>query len=200
MMTRLLALLVSLLAPWYLVAQAKVGQAAPDFTATDLQGQAHRLSDYRGKIVVLEAFNPESPFCVNHYRGGAMQALQADAVSKGVVWLLFDPIPPGQPGCVDPATARKEFTRLGSKASAWLDDRTGQIGRKYGVRTTPQMFVINPDGVLVYQGAIDDQPVATGDPRAARNYVRAAIQALLASRPVAVGETKPYGSPVKYAN
>lgn len=179
-----------------LLAQPKVGQAAPDFAGTDINGRPHRLSDYRGKIVVLESYSPDCPFSNNHYTTGCMQALQAAVVSKGIVWLVIGSTPPGQPGYRKPDAARKEFVERNMKATAWIDDSNGQISRLYGMKTTPHMFVIN-QGVLVYQGAVDDRPDSSGDPRTARNYVRTAIEALLASKPVPVSETKPYGSPIK---
>jgi peroxiredoxin len=182
-----------------LLGDAKVGQPAPDFTATDIQGKTHRLSDYRGKILVLEAINLDCPYCANHYKTGAMPALQAAAVSKGVIWLAVNSTHAGSPSYRKPEAARKEFTQFGFKATAWLDDRSGEVGKKYGMKTTPHMFVINQQGILVYQGAIDDRAESTGDPRTARNFVRSVIEALLASKPVPVAETKPYGCGVKYA-
>ncbi len=125
-----------------------------------------------------------------------MQALQAAAVSKGVVWLVICPASPGQPGYRKPDAARKEFADRNMKATAWIDDSNGAISRLYAMKTTPQVFVIN-QGTLVYQGAVDDRPESSGDPRTARNYVRAAVEALLASKAVPLGETKPYGSPIK---
>lgn len=196
MTIRLFAFLGCFAACVALLAQPKLGQAAPDFTGTDINGRPHRLSDYRGKIVVLESYNPDCPFSKNQYASGCMQALQGAVVSKGIVWLVISPTSPGQPGYRKPDAARKEFGERNMKATAWIDDSNGQISRLYGMKTTPHMFVIN-QGVLVYQGAVDDRPDSSGDPRTARNYVRGAIEALLASKPVPLGETKPYGSPIK---
>jgi alkyl hydroperoxide reductase subunit AhpC len=181
------------------LAEAKVGQPAPDFVGTDINGKTHRLSDYRGKIVVLEAYNLDCPYCANHYKTGAMQELQGAAVSKGIVWLIVNSVHPGHPNYRNAAAARKEFAEQKIKATAWLDDHAGEIGKKYGMQTTPHLFVINQQGVVAYQGAIDDRPESSGNPRTARNYVKAAIEALLAGKAVPVAESKPYGCTVKYA-
>lgn len=181
------------------LADVKVGGPAPDFTAGDLQGKTHRLSDYRGKIVVLEAYNLDCPFCANHYKSGAMQALQAAVTSKGGVWLVVNSTSAGNPSHRTPEAARKEFAAQGMKATAWLDDTSGALGKLYGMKSTPHMFVVDPKGVLAYQGAIDDRAASTGDPRTARNYVKQTVEALMAGKPAPVGETKPYGCGVKYA-
>lgn len=181
-------------------AEALVGQSAPDFAATDINGRAHRLSEYRGKVVVIEAYNPDCPFCANHYKTGAMQALQGNVVGKGVIWLVVNSAPTGSAAYRQPSLARKEFTELGMKATAMLDDHTGAVGKKLGLRTTPQLVVIDQQGVVAYQGAIDDRPASSGDPRTARNYVRQAVEALLAGKPVPAAEAKPYGTAINYAN
>jgi peroxiredoxin len=181
------------------LADVKVSQPAPDFTARDINGKTHRLSDYQGKIVVLEAYNLDCPFCANHYKTGAMQALQAAVTSKGGVWLVVNSTHTSNPSYRTTEAARKEFAAQGMKATAWLDDSSGAIGRLYGMKTTPHMFVIDTRGVLAYQGAIDDRASSSGDPRTAKNYVKLAVEALLAGKPVPVTETKPYGCGVKYA-
>ncbi len=178
--------------------QAKVGAPAPAFTGTDINGKVHKLSDYKGRIVVLEAFNPDCPFSANHYKTGAMPALQQAVGSKGVVWLVVNSTAANHPSYRTPEAARKEWQALGIKATALIDDHQGTIGRLYGMKTTPHVFVIDTQGVLVYAGAVDDRPDANADPRTARNHVRATVEALLAGRPVPVAETKPYGCAVKY--
>lgn len=192
-------LAVWLAAQALVLAEAKVGQPAPDFVGTDINGRTHRLSDYRGKIVVLEAHNLDCPFCANHYKSGAMQELQGAAVSKGIVWLIVNSVDARNPSYRNAAAARKEFAEQKIKATAWLDDHSGEIGKKYGMKTTPHMFVINQQGVLAYQGAIDDRAESSGNPRTAHNYVKAAIEALLSGKAVPVAESKPYGCTVKYA-
>ena len=181
-------------------ATAEVGQPAPEFTATDIRGQTVKLSDYKGKIVVLESYNQDCPFCHNHYRTGAMQELQRDLTGKGVVWLLVNSVSPKYPNHRSPEAARKEWTNQKINATAWLDDSSGKIGKAYGMRTTPDMFVIDQAGVLVYSGAIDDRPSPEGDPRTAHNYVREAVQKLQAGQQLAVSQTKPYGCGVKYGS
>ncbi len=196
----LLTLVTVVAGGWLAWAAAEVGQPAPDFTAKDITGQTHRLSDYRGKIVVLESYNHDCPFCANHYRTGAMQELQAELTAKGVVWLLVDSVNIKHPSYRTPAVARTEWAAEKIRATAWLDDNSGEIGHAYGMKSTPDMFVINPEGVLVYAGAIDDRPSSSGDPRTAHNYVREAVNDLLAGKPVAVAQTKSYGCSVKYAD
>lgn len=199
-MKRAITLLTLLGAASVAFAAAEIGKAAPDFTATDINGNTHKLSDYKGKIVVLESYNYDCPFCANHFRTGAMQELQGELTGKGAVWLLVNSVNPKHPSYRAPEAAKKEWDSLKIKATAWLDDSSGQIGKAYGMKTTPHMFVINKDGVLVYQGAIDDQPTPNHDPRKARNYVRETVNELLAGKPVAVAQTKSYGCSVKYAN
>jgi len=182
-----------------LVVDVKVGQPAPDFTGTDIQGKTHRLSDYRGKVVVIEAYNADCPFCANHYKTGAMQALQGSVVTKGVVWLVVNSTHSSNPSYRTPEVARNEYSQQGMKATAWIDDHSGVIGKKLGLKTTPHFVVIDQQGLIAYQGAVDDRPASSGDPRTARNYVRQAIEALISGKPVPVAETKPYGCGVKYA-
>ena len=182
------------------LAAAEIGKPAPDFTATDINGQNHKLSDYNGKIVVLESYNLDCPYCHNQYRSGAMQELQRDMTAKGVVWLLVNSVSPKHPSHRSAETAKKEWASQKINATAWLDDSSGEVGKAYGMRTTPHMFVIDASGILVYQGAIDDRPASDGDPRTARNYVREAVQKLQAGDKLAVSQTKPYGCGVKYSS
>ena len=182
------------------LAASEVGKPAPDFTATDINGQSHKLSDYNGKIVVLESYNLDCPYCHNQYRSGAMQELQRDLAAKGVVWLLVNSVSPKHPSHRSAEAAKREWASQKINAAAWLDDSSGEVGKAYGMRTTPHMFVIDASGILVYQGAIDDRPASDGDPRTARNYVREAVQKLQAGDKLAVSQTKPYGCGVKYSS
>lgn len=182
------------------LAEAHVGKPAPDFTARDLDGKTHKLSDFKGRIVVLESYNLDCPFCANHFTTGAMQELQAEATSKGVVWLVVNSSNPKSPSHRSTAAAKKEWAAQKMRATAWIDDSEGKLGKAYGLKVTPHMIVINANGEVAYNGAIDDNANTDGDPRKARNYVREAIQALQAGKPVAVSRTKPYGCGVKYAN
>jgi peroxiredoxin len=176
----------------------KIGQPAPDFTAVDIQGKTHKLSEYRGKVVVLEAYNYSCPFVANHYNSGAMQELQAEMAERDVVWLLVNSTHKDHSNYRDPEAAEKEWERLEIAAKAWLHDHDGAVGRLYLMKTTPHMFVIDKEGILVYQGAIDNEPRADSDPREARNYVREAILETLNGQDIEVAQTRPYGCSVKY--
>src|SRR5213593_4328066 len=157
------------------LAEAVVGKPAPAFAVKDVEGKTHKLSDYKGKVVVLESYNLDCPYCANHFKTGAMQELQQWAASKGAVWLLVNSAGQHSGSYRDAATAKKEWDELKIKATAWIDDHDGKVGKLYGMKTTPHMFVIDPKGSLAYQGAIDNRPEPEGDPRKARNYVREAI-------------------------
>ena len=178
----------------------EVGKPAPDFAAQDINGKTIHLSDYKGKIVVLESYNSDCPFCKNQYKTGAMQAMQHGLAAKGVVWLLVDSVNPNNFSHRTPEQARTEMAAEKMDVTAWIDDSSGALGHLYDMKTTPDMYVINKDGVLVYAGAIDNQPDPFHDPTKAQNYVSAAIGALLTDKPVTVTETKPYGCSVKYAD
>jgi len=178
----------------------ETGKPAPEFTGTDINGKAIKLSDYKGKIVVIESYNSDCPFCNNQYQTGAMQELQNDLAAKGVVWLIVNSVNPNNPSHRTADQAKQELADKKIVATAWIDDSSGTIGHLYGMKTTPHMFVVGKDGTLVYDGAIDDKPTPNHDPKTARNYVREAVDDLLAGKPVTVAETKPYGCSVKYAN
>ena len=179
-------------------AAAEIGQPAPDFTGTDINGKTVKLSDYKGKMVILESYNQDCPFCHHHFETGAMQELQKEMTSKGIVWLMVNSVNPRNGSHRTPEKARAEWTEQKLNATAWLDDSSGAIGKAYGMLTTPHMFVIDKAGTLVYDGAIDNQPDTSNDPRKARNYVREAVEKTLAGEKVAVSKTKPYGCAVKY--
>jgi peroxiredoxin len=178
----------------------EIGKPAPDFTGTDINGKTVHLSDYKGKIVVIESYNSDCPFCHNHYATGAMQELQKNLAAKGIVWLMVDSVNTKNFSYRTPAQARKEFADLKITATAWIDDHAGTIGHLYDMKTTPHMFVIAADGTLAYDGAIDNRPAPFGDPRTAKNYVSAAVDDLLAGKPIEVSQTKPYGCAVHYAD
>ncbi len=182
-------------------AAPEVGQPAPNFTAQDINGKTVSLSACKGRIVVMETFYSGCAWCKNHYGTGAMQELQRELTTNGVVWLLI--------GCQrntrvlrmhedTPASAKKIWAQAKMVITGWIADTDGQIARAYAMRTTPQMFVIDKNGVLAYQGALDDHPDPDGDPRTARNYVREAVRALLAGKKVPVPQTKPYGCRLLY--
>lgn len=189
---------VTLISASIAFADAVVGKPAPEFTAKDIDGKTHKLSDYKGKIVVLEAYNLDCPFCANHFKTGAMQELQEWATKNGVIWFVVNSVNKSNPSYRPPEKAKKEFAEQKMKATAWLDDSDGKVGKSYGLKTTPHIVIVDKDGIVAYNGAIDDRPEASGDPRKARNYVKEALQNLLAGKPVEVKQTKPYGCSVKY--
>ena len=176
-----------------------VGSAAPDFSLTDAKGKAHSLSQYKGKYVVLEWFNPECPFVKKHYGSGNMQKLQEEYTNKGVTWLTIDSSAPGTEGSLSADAASKVMTGWKTQQTALLLDPEGKAGRAYGAKNTPNMVVINPEGKIVYEGAIDSK--ATPNPADipnSTNYVKAALDESLEGKPVTTSTTKPYGCSVKY--
>ncbi|MFZ4773990.1 MAG: thioredoxin family protein [Terrimicrobiaceae bacterium] len=180
---------------------AGVGEPAPDFTLKNCAGKDVSLSDFKGKTVVLEWTNPGCPFVVKHYGSGNMQKLQKEATAKGVVWLSICSSAPGKQGNMSPAEAAKNCAANGSAATAYLLDEDGKVGQLYGAKRTPEMYVINKTGTLVYQGAIDDKKSPDpADIAGAKNYVVTALDEVLAGKPVSTPKTEAYGCSVKYAN
>lgn len=176
------------------------GQPAPGFTGTDTAGRPVSLADYRGSIVVLEWTNHDCPFVRRHYDSGNMQALQKQATENGVVWLTIISSAPGGQGYVTGEEADALTRSRNASPTAVIRDPSGEIGHAYDAKTTPHMFVIDPAGILIYMGAIDDQPRNFGaDPARANNYVRAALTAVKSGQPVTNPVTQPYGCSVKYA-
>ena len=197
MLTKILAALAIGAASVY--AKPEVGKPAPDFGLTDLSGKKHDLSDFKGKYVVLEWVNFGCPFVKKHYGTENMQKLQREFVNKDVVWLSICSSALGKQGNETPDAAKSSFQKFGSAASAYLVDGDGKVGKLYGARTTPQMFIVNPEGVLIYAGAIDNKP--TPDPATvtnAKNYVKAALDEATTGKNVSTPSTKPYGCSVHY--
>lgn len=197
-----LPLALALLVPVSAHAAApEIGKPAPDFAGTDSKGVAHKLSDYKGKTVVLEWNNPECPYVKKHYESNNMQGLQKTATDEGVIWLTVNSSAEGKQGNMDGALADKYVADQKASPTAYILDPTGAIGHLYEAKTTPNMFVINPDGVLVYSGAIDsDDSFKPEAIKGSTNYVMAAVQSIKENKPVAVAETKPYGCGIKYSN
>jgi peroxiredoxin len=176
-----------------------VGKPAPDFSLMDASGTKHSLSDYKGKVVVLEWFNPDCPFVKKHYGPGSMQKSQATVVADGAVWLSINSSAEGKQGHLSPELAKETIAELGMKSTSVLLDPDGTVGKKYGAKTTPHMFVVGADGMLAYQGAIDDKASTNeSDVFGAKNFVLAAVTALKADAPVSPNTTEPYGCGVKY--
>ena len=177
----------------------RVGAPAPDFTGTDTQGHTDKLSDFHGKYVVLEWTNNGCPYTQKHYESGNMQALQKEWTAKGVVWLTVLSSAPGEQGYMTAPAENSYMAREHADPTAALLDPTGTIGREYDAKTTPHMFVIDPSGKIIYEGAIDDHPTTDlADVKISKNYVSAALAEALANQPVAVSYTRPYGCSVKY--
>jgi hypothetical protein len=197
-LSRLLLLVFLLTSSVYAV---KVGESAPDFQATDSNGQVHKLAQYRGKFVVLEWHNNGCPYTRKHYESGNMQRLQREWIGKGVVWFSMISSAPGQQGYVTAQQENDYLKKMKASPSAVLLDPEGNVGRLYSAKTTPHMFIINPEGVLLYDGAIDDKATTDrADIATAKNYVSQALQEAMANKPVSIPTTPPYGCSVKYAH
>ena len=180
---------------------ARVGSPAPAFTGTDTHGRAHKLSDYRGKFVVLEWTNKDCPYTRKQYDSGNMQKLQKEWTAKGVVWLTILSSAPGKQGYMTAAEENAWMAKVHAAPTATILDPSGTIGLAYEAKTTPHMFVIDPAGTLIYDGAIDDHPTTNvADVPVSKNYVSAALKEAMAGEPVALAVTRPYGCSVKYAN
>ena len=177
----------------------EVGKSAPGFALNDVNGKAHALKDYLGKYVVLEWTNYDCPFVKKHYDSGNMQMLQKKYTGKDVVWLSINSSAPGKQGNFTSDEVLKRAEAHGASFSAYLLDQDGKVGKTYGAKTTPHMFVINPKGKLIYMGGIDDiKSTRVDDVAKATNYVGAALDAAMAGKAVVVTSSKPYGCSVKY--
>jgi hypothetical protein len=190
---------IAVVTDFSLARAARVGKPAPDFTATDTNGKVHKLSEYHGKFVVLEWTNRGCPYTQKHYNSGNMQRLQREWTSKGVIWLTVVSSAPGEQGYVT-APEENAYLRENSAApTAVLLDPTGTVGHLYDAKTTPHMFIINSQGMLIYNGAIDDRPTTDlADVNGAKNYVSASLQEATSGKPVSNPTTRPYGCSVKY--
>ena len=182
-----------------LAADARVGDPAPGFTLTNTQGERVSLSDFRGQHVVLEWTNHLCPFVQKHYRSGNMQAQQREAAEQDVAWLSIISSAPGKQGHVSGSEAMRIAAEHEAAPTHILLDADGQVGRSYGAKTTPHMYVIDPQGDLIYMGGIDSIPSAdSADVAKATQYVRVALNEALAGKPVSESNTRPYGCSVKY--
>jgi peroxiredoxin len=190
---------VAALAPAPASADATPGRPAPAFALRDVSGRTVSLADFRGRTVVLEWTNPGCPFVRKHYVSGNLPALQSKYTAAGVVWLAVNSTHTEHTDYLAPAALAKTLADWGAAPSAVLMDPDGQAGRAYGARTTPQMWVIDPQGTIRFAGGIDDRRTANPeDAKAARNHVAAALEDLAAGRPVATASAPPYGCSVKY--
>jgi peroxiredoxin len=178
---------------------AELGSPAPDFALMSADGATYSLSKYRGKYVVLEWTNPECPFVKKHYNSKNMQTLQKTWKGKDVVWLSIDSSAKGKQGYYEPKEWKKILSEKGAEPTALLIDADGKVGKQYAAKTTPSMYVINPQGLLIYKGAIDDKRSAdVEDVKGAKNFVSLALEESMAGKPVRYNSTQSYGCSVKY--
>lgn len=201
MLSRLVTFAATLAVAGSAAAAASVGQSAPAFSATDTSGKTVSLADFKGRHVVLEWVNPGCPFVRKHYDSANMPATQKAATGQGVVWLAVNSTHTGASDYLAPAALAGWMKGKGAASTATLMDADGKLGRAYGARTTPHMVVIDPQGKLVYAGAIDSKPTANpADIKSATNHVNAALAESLAGKPVSVAQTQAYGCSVKYSD
>lgn len=178
---------------------AKVGDPAPDFTATDSNGKTHHLADYKGKYVVLEWHNQGCPYTRKHYESGNMQRLQKEWTARGIEWFTVISSAPGTQGYVTASQENDYVRKMNAVPTAVLLDPDGNLGHLYAAKTTPHMYIIDPNGVLIYNGAIDDHPTSDqSDIPSSRNYVSVALQEAMSGKKVTDPATRPYGCSVKY--
>ncbi|MFM8788343.1 MAG: thioredoxin family protein [Chthoniobacterales bacterium] len=183
------------------LATPQVGQPAPEFTLTDSNGKSHKLSDFKGKLVVLECLNHGCPFVVKHYGSGNMQKLQKEYTGKDVVWLSIVSSAPGKQGHMSAEDTNKTKEEKGSAATAVLLDEDGTVGKLYNAKVTPELYVVDREGTLIYAGAIDSvKSTDAADIDGAKNYVKQALDEALEGKPVSVGTTTAYGCGIKYAD
>jgi peroxiredoxin len=193
-----IATLAASLAATAALANAPAGQPAPDFAVTDLAGKPAKLSDYKGKTVVLEWHNFGCPFVQKHYRSGNMQALQKK-YGNDVVWLAVNSTNKSSSDWTEPPALTKQLSDFGATPARYLVDEPGTVGKAYGARTTPHMYIIDASGKVVYNGAIDDKRSTNPeDVKGAKNYVAAALDEIKVGKPVSTASTTPYGCSVKY--
>jgi peroxiredoxin len=179
----------------------RVGEPAPDFTATDSNGAVHKLSEYQGKYVVLEWTNRGCPYTQKQYTSGNMQRLQREWTGRGVIWLTVASSAPGRQGYVTASEENAYLKQANAAPTAVLLDSTGALGHLYEAKTTPHMFIISPKGILIYNGAIDDRPTTDlADVNGAKNYVSLALEEATSGKTVSIPTTRPYGCSVKYAD
>lgn len=181
------------------LAAPAVGQPAPDFTLTDLAGKPVKLSDQKGKFVVLEWVNPECPYVQKHYNSANMPGLQKEFGAKSVTWLAINSTRQGHSEFKSAEEMAAWMKKTGGMPAATLLDRDSKVGKLYGAVTTPHMYVIDPKGTLVYVGAIDDKrSTREADVKTAKNFVRVALGEAMAGKPVSTASTNPYGCSIKY--
>jgi AhpC/TSA family len=190
-----LAVIVAVSIAW----AARVGDRAPDFSGTDTAGKVHKLSEYKGKYVVLEWTNRGCPYTQKQYNSGNMQRLQREWTGRDVIWLTVISSAPGEQGYATGPQEDEYVKQVKASPTAVLLDPTGELGHLYDAKTTPHMFIIDPQGILIYNGAIDDKPTTDlADINGAKNYVTLALNEAMSGKTVSNPTTRPYGCSVKY--
>lgn len=198
--THMLGLVLSIFGLLFLSDEGKkidIGSVVPDFALTDLNGKVVKLSDFKGKIVVLEWTNPNCPFVQRVYKEKIMTNLQKEYMAKGIVWIIVNSTNPKHRDYREPKELQRIYSEWNSTYTAYLMDSDGKVGKMLDAKTTPHMFIIDKDGKLVYNGAIDDDP--RGEKKEKVNYVRNALNEILAGKQITTPITKPYGCSVKYS-
>ena len=197
----LLGSAAAVLAPAAAFAAADLGKPAPAFSATDSSGKSWSLAELKGKVVVLETTNHDCPYVRKHYNSTNMQTQQREAAAKGVVWLTVASSATGEEGFVTAAQANELTQKRSAAPAAFLLDPKSRIARAYGATVTPHMYIVDASGVLVYKGGIDSIPSSSqSDIPKAKQYVRVALDEVLAGKPVSDASTRPYGCSLKYGN
>ncbi|MCX8106208.1 MAG: thioredoxin family protein [Ignavibacterium album] len=178
---------------------ARLNESAPDFRLKDSNGKEHSLRDFKGKVVVLEWINYDCPFVKKHYDSKNMQSLQEKYTAEGVIWLAICSSAPGKQGNFSPDEINKRSKNHNAKFTAYLIDEDGKVGKMYGAKTTPHIYIIDKDGKLVYAGGIDDKASTdVNDIKTAKNYISTALDEILEGKKVSVQSSTPYGCSVKY--
>lgn len=199
MKLRIIFSIIFLLGVSIFAQSAKLNESAPDFRLKDSNGKEHSLSDFKGKVVVLEWINYDCPFVKKHYDSKNMQSLQEKYTAEGVIWLAICSSAPGKQGNFTADEINKRSQNHGAKFTAYLIDEDGKVGKMYGAKTTPHMYIIDKDGKLVYAGGIDDKASTdVNDIKSAKNYVSSALDEVLEGKKVSVQSSTPYGCSVKY--
>ena len=176
-----------------------MGQPAPVFAVKDSNGNAVNLADYKGKTVVLEWHNPDCPFVHKHYDSANMQGLQSKYTKDGVVWLTVSSTDPSHPEYRKPDAVNALLNSSKASPTAYLMDESGATGKAYGARTTPHMYIVNPQGTLVYAGGIDDKRSTNiADIKTTKNYVASALDEMKTGKSVSISTSTPYGCSIKY--
>lgn len=181
------------------MAEVEIGSTAANFSLHDINNTEVSLESLKGKYVVLEWFNIGCPYVRKHYKNNDMQLLQKEFTAKNIIWLTINSTNKNHQDYRDTESTKKLMTKLNSNSSNVILDDSGELGKSFGAKTTPHMFILNPKGVLIYRGAIDDTADVDADPKQTLNHIHKALTAILENKPLTTAETKAYGCSIKYA-